>query len=93
MADSLNTLLHYTKLLTALVIILNVALILCLRSHIIWVKKFVGVESEEGKKFFKGKVIFGLVILVMAINGMAVVANGQMLKAIRGVSASMVGKP
>lgn len=86
MADILDTLQLYTKLLTALVIILNIALILCLRSHIAWMKEMVGTDTPKGGEFFKSKILHALVVAVILINGAAVVANQRLQKAIKDVS-------
>lgn len=90
MEEILDTLRLYTKLLTALVIILNIALILCLRSHIAWVKEMAGTDTVKGGEFFKSKLLYTLVVAVMLINGAAVVANQRLQKAIKDVSAVIV---
>lgn len=85
MTPSLNSLLLYTKLLTALVIILNIGLILLLRSHISWGKQLAAVAGEQGKQFLKSKLLLGLIFLVIAINAAAVFANHNMLKSIKEI--------
>lgn len=85
MTPSLTSLLFYTKLLTALVIILNIGLILLLRSHISWGKQLAASAGEQGRQFLKCKLLLGLIFLVIAINAGAVYANHNMLKNIKDI--------
>lgn len=89
MTSSLNSLLIYTKLLTALVIILNIGLILLLRSHISWGKQLAASVGEQERQFLKSKLLLGLILLVIAVNGAAVYANHHMLKNIKEIAAEM----
>ena len=86
----LQNLLFFTKVLTALVVILNIALILCLRSHVGLVKKISGVANGIAAEYMRKKLLMGLVISVMFINVAAVYGNHQMLKTVREIAASAV---
>lgn len=74
MATNLDSIIFFSKILTALVVILNIALILCLRSHVAVIKQAGG---EIAQQFLKSKMVYGLVFLVIVINGAAVYANHQ----------------
>lgn len=88
----LDNLLFFTKVLTALVVILNVALILCLRSHVALVKKVSTVASDIASEFMRKKLLFGLVIAVMLINCAAVYGNQQMLKTVKHLSSVAISQ-
>jgi hypothetical protein len=81
MENPIDSLLRYTKYLTALILVLNIGLILCIRLNIKTLKKAIEPEAADPIKF--GGTVRTLCILivgVIAINGLAVFANRQVLK-------------
>ena len=90
MSPLLDNLLFFTKVLTALVVILNIALILCLRSHVSLVKKISVVANGVAEEFMRKKLLMGLVIGVMLINCAAVYGNHQMLKTVKDIASTTI---
>lgn len=90
MTPLLQNLLFFTKMLTALVVILNIALVLCLRSHVSLVKKISVLANGIAAEYMRKKLLMGLVIAVMLINCAAVYGNHQMLKTVREIASSAV---
>jgi hypothetical protein len=85
-STAIETLIFHTKLLTALVVILNVALFLSLRAQVAWAKKMAEQVGASSYELMKKKLVMGLICTVMVVNAVAVYGNHHMLKAVRDIS-------
>jgi len=85
----IESLLYYTKLLTGLILVLNIALVLCIHLNIRCIKTLRGAEAEPKATFpitpveprRAGSILVTLILLVITLNGAVIFANQRLLAA------------
>lgn len=83
----LETLVFFTRIFTGLILLLNLAVVYCVRLNI---KNVNAMKTLGGEgKIIGYKVMTVMVIGVIFINGMAVYGNGKMLKAIADLTTQL----
>ena len=78
-----DRIIFFTKLLAALVMILNIGLVLSLRLHMRLVKE---LRAAGGQATLRSKLVLVLALIVIFVNGLVVYANHEMLKAAKEIA-------
>jgi hypothetical protein len=78
-----DRIIFFTKVLTGLVMMLNIGLVLSLRMHLRFVRE---ARATGAQSSIRGPVVLGLAILVILINIATVYSNYQMLQAVRAIA-------
>ncbi len=103
MTTPFDSLMFYTKLLTGLVLLLNVLSLVCINLLVRWVRNprramvtpagtAPLTEQEMKREFRTGArfILFGLLLAVIAVNGLAVFGNYKLRAATDQVVASYI---
>ncbi len=77
-----DRIIFFTKVLTGLVMMLNIGLVLSLRAHLRFVRESRATGGQAG---LRGGVVLGLAVLVILVNIATVYANHQVLQAVREI--------
>ena len=92
MPPSLDSVSYYTKLLTAMVLLLNIGLLVAVRMALKYARHNSSIDrSDHGEKLWASakRGISALILLVVAMNGVAVYANHRMVTATREIAAEL----
>jgi uncharacterized membrane protein len=92
MPTSLDSMQFYTKLLTGMILLLNIGLLVSIRMALKYAMHSRAVDpTEAGKKLWntarRGLAV--LIVLVVAMNAAAVYANHRMVTATRDIAAEL----
>jgi len=89
---SLDSMHFYTKLLTGMILLLNIGLLVSIRLALKFAKFSVaGDPSERGSRMWAGakRTLAILILLVVTVNAAAVYANHRMVNATRDIVAEL----
>ena len=89
---SLDSLHFYTKLLTGMILLLNIGLLVSIRLALRFAKNSAATDtSERGLKVWASakRALAILIIVVVSINAAAVYANHRMINATRDIAAEL----
>lgn len=92
MNTSLDAMHFYTKLLTGMILLLNIGLLVSIRMALKYAKHSSAVDrSEDGAKLWSSakRALSVLTVMVVCMNGAAVYANHRMVGATRDIAAEL----
>lgn len=92
MTPSLDSMHFYTKLLTGMVLLLNIGLLVSIRLALKFAKRSSVADQspESGAMWASAKrALATLILLVVSVNAAAVYANHQMINATRDIAAQV----
>ena len=92
MSTPIDAMHFYTKLLTGMILLLNIGLLVSIRMALKYARRSSAMDrSEEGAKLWitAKRAIAVLIIVVICMNGAAVYANHRMVGATREIAAEL----
>ena len=92
MSTPIESMHFYTKLLTGMILLLNIGLLVSIRLALKYARHSSAVDqSEEGAKLWISakRALAVLIIVVVCMNGAAVYANHRMVGATREIAAEL----
>ncbi len=90
MNTPIESLLFYAKFLTGLLLVLNAALILCIRLNVKWLRRLTGTDTDEDSKrsTVRGsRMLIGLIIAVITVNALAIYGSNRLFSSVYEVTS------